>query len=537
MTEAAFDPLDGPATIPAQLAASAQAFGDAPFLAGEDGQRFSFRETEALAERAARAFLAAGLEAGDRVAIWAPNGVIWVIACLGLQLAGGILVPLNTRFKGEEAAYILEKSGARFLCAARHFLGDDPVAMLRACRGGEEGAARPVAGLPALERIVTIDEPETWAAFLDSGDAVASTALAARAASITGDSIADILFTSGTTGHPKGAMHNHRQALGAVRSFNYVNRFEPGDRMVIVNPFFHSFGYRAGWVSCLIGGMTAYPVAKLDRDALLALIERERITILPGPPALFQTILDSGVPLRGSALRIGVTGAANIPVDLIRRSYEELGLDVLLTSYGLTETTAMGTSCRPSDSHETVASTVGRPFPGWEIRTVDAEGRATAPGEPGEIQFRGFNVMQGYFGDPEASAAAIDPDGWLHSGDIGVLDARGYLRVVDRLKDVVIVGGFNVYPAEVERMLRDAPGVAEVAVVGMADQRLGEVCAAFVVPEAGREIDETALIEWARARMANFKVPRRFFAVEALPRTPLGKVQKFLLRQRAADAA
>jgi len=533
MTEAEFDPLAGPATIPAQLAASAERFGSTCFLAGEDGRRLTFDETKALAERAARGFMASGLERGDRVALWAPNSIEWVIACLGLQIAGGILVPLNTRFKGEEAAALIERCGARFLCTVGDFLANDYPAMLRASRPGG-GGDRPVAGLPRLERLIMLDG-SAWTDFLGTAEAIDPTRLDQRIAAIRPDDIADILFTSGTTGEPKGAMHSHAQALGAVRSFNFVNGTVPGDRMVIVNPFFHSFGYRAGWVASLLDGMTAYPVAMLDPGALMTLIERERISVLPGPPALFQTILDSWIVADLGSLRLGITGAANISIDLIQRCYEELGLEVLLTSYGLTEATAMGTSCRPGDSYRTIATTVGRPFPGWSVRTVDSRGAPAATGEPGEIQFRGFNVMKGYFEDPEATRDAMTADGWLRTGDVGILDEVGYLRVVDRLKDVVIVGGFNVYPAEVERMLREAPGVTDVAVVGMADPRLGEVCAAFVVA-SGTSFDEDALINWSRARMANFKVPRRFFAIDALPRTPLGKVQKFLLKQRAAAA-
>lgn len=533
--EEQFDPLDGPGTIPAQLSESARLFGNSPFLVGEDGTSLSFVETEQLARRMARAFIAAGLETGDRVAIWAPNSVGWIIACLGLQLAGGVLVPLNTRFKGEEAAFILESSRAAMLCTVRSFLGNDYVAFLEGARGGP-AEGRPISGLPHLRRILFLD-PQPLDAFLHEGETVSEDGLEARIATITPDNICDILFTSGTTGKPKGAMFNHRQALGAVRSFNFVNRTLPGDRMAIVNPFFHSFGYRAGWVSCLIEGMTAYPVAELKAEALTTLIERERITVLPGPPALFQTLVDAPGSHDLSSLRIGITGSSDFSAELARRCHDDLGLKLILTSYGLTENTAMGTSCRMGDDYETLASQVGRPFPGWEMQLVDAENKPVGQGQPGEICFRGFSVMQGYFEDPEATAAAIDSDGWLHTGDVGVLDARGYVKIVDRLKDIIIVGGFNVYPAEVEGLLRQAPGIAEVAVVGMPDHRLGEVSAAFIVPKQGAAVDEAALTAWSRTHMANFKVPRRFIALDALPKTPLGKVRRVELKAMARDLA
>lgn len=530
--ETRFDPLDGPSTIPEQLAESARLHGDRLFLVGEDGRCLSFAETEAAARRMARAFIAAGIQSGDRVAIWAPNSIEWVLAALGLQLAGGVLVPLNTRFKGDEAAYVLERSRATMLCTVGGFLGIRFVDLLAEARGGPT-AGQPISGLRHLREIVLLD-PVPLADFVARADTVSEAALDGRIAAIRPDSPCDILYTSGTTGKPKGAMFCHRQALAVLRSYNFVNRTRPGDRMVIVNPFFHSYGYRAGWVACLVDGMTAFPVAQLDAEDLGSLIEREQITVLPGPPALFQTLVDRPSGHDISSLRIGTTGSASLPVALMQACREVLGLEVLLTSYGLTENTAMGTSCRVGDSAETLATTVGRPFPGFEMRLVGPDGASLPPGEPGEVCFRGFSVMRGYFEDPEATAEAIDADGWLHTGDVGVLDQRGYLRIVDRLKDIVIVGGFNVYPAEVETMLRGAPGVADVAVVGMPDHRLGEVAVAFVVPTPGSEPDEAALTAWARANMANFKVPRKFVTIDVLPRTPLGKVRRVELRERAA---
>lgn len=530
-----FDPLDGPGTIPAQLAAAAATFGSRDFLVGEDGRRLSFAEAESAARAMARAFMAAGVSLGDRVAIWAPNSVEWVIACLGLQLAGAVMIPLNTRYKGEEAAYILERSRATVLCTVSGFLGNDYPGMLAAARGGPADG-RPVAGLPHLLRVVELN-PRPLQDFLATGATVSEAELDTRIARITPDSLCDILFTSGTTGLPKGAMFNHRQALGGVRSWNYSSRFRPGDRMVIVSPFFHSFGYRAGWVSCLVGGMTGYPVATLDSRALAELIVREAITLLPGPPAIFQALFEEPAARAITTLRVGNTGAANIPVSLLRDAREKLGIELVLTAYGLTESTAFTTVTSPEDDDETIAETVGRPYPGLVMKLVDADGRTVPDGEAGEICVKGFLVMQGYFEDPAATAEAIDADGWLHTGDVGVIGPNGSLRIVDRLKDIVIVGGFNVYPAEVENLLATAPGVAEATVVGMPDHRLGEVAVAFVVPAPGAKLDEAELTAWSREHMANFKVPRRFITVDALPRTPLGKVRRTELRDQAAALA
>jgi HIP---CoA ligase len=537
-----FDPLHGPDTVPDQLLASAAAFGDAIFMKSEDGHLLTFAEANTSARAAARAFIAAGVELGDRVAIWAPNSLGWVIACLGLQLAGAILVPLNTRFKGEEAASVLERSRTRILCTVGGFLGNDYLAFLRSARGGPT-PTHPVSGLPSLDQVILLDDgaragAACWSDFLQRGSVVDG-AVDERIAMIGPDTPCDILFTSGTTGQPKGAVHGHRQALAAARVWAQINGFVAGDRMLIVNPFFHSFGYRAGWVSCLVAGMCGYPVVSLDTEAVLQLIAREKITVLPGPPTLLQMLLDH--PTRDhhdmSSLRVGATGSANLSPDLFRRAREELGLAALVTSYGLTEASAMVVSCRLGDDDETMASTVGTPFPGVEIKVVDSQGVDLASGQAGELLVRGYNVMQGYFEDAEATADAIDKDGWLHTGDVGVIDERNYLKIVDRLKDIVIVGGFNAYPAEIEHILRGAPGVADAAVVGIPDLRMGEVCAAFIVPDPTVPFDEAALTSWSRANLANFKVPRRFFEIDAFPRTPLGKVQKAPLREMALKLA
>jgi HIP---CoA ligase len=536
-----FDPLVGPETVPAQVATSAAQFGNAVYLAVEDGRTLTFAEANASARQAARAFITAGVELGDRVAIWAPNGLEWVIACLGLQLAGGVLVPLNTRFKGEEAAAVIERSRARILCTVGTFLGNTYLDFLRSVRG-EATETLPVAGLPSLDRVILLDNgkqagAESWSHFV-ADCTVDDETLDARIALIQPDTPCDILYTSGTTGQPKGAVHGHRQALAAARVWAQINGFEAGDRMLIVNPFFHSFGYRAGWVTCLVAGVTGYPLVSLDTEAVLRLIEHEKITVLPGPPTLLQMLLDH--PTRDqydlSSLRVGVTGSANLSPDLFRRAREELGLAALVTSYGLTEASAMVTSCRLGDDDKTMASTVGTPFPAVEIKIIDSDGNALPVGQPGELVVRGYNVMQGYFEDATATAEAIDTDGWLHTGDVGMLDERHYLKIVDRLKDIVIVGGFNAYPAEIENILRGAPGIADVAVVGIPDHRMGEVCAAFVIPDVGAPFDEDALTTWSRANLANFKVPRRFYAIDAFPRTPLGKVQKAPLREMALSS-
>jgi len=320
------------------------------------------------------------------------------------------------------------------------------------------------------------------------------------------------------------------------RTWSEVVGLRQGDRYLIVNPFFHSFGYKAGWLACLLQGATMYPLAVFDAGRALAMIEAERITVLPGPPTLYQSLLaHESLPQRDlSSLRLAVTGAASVPPILITRMRNELNFASVLTAYGLTESTGVVTVCPHDTDDATVASRCGMAIPGVEVRCVDAHGSAVAAGMPGEVLVRGYNVMRGYYEDPQATAAAIDAGGWLHTGDVGVLDERGFLRITDRIKDVFIVGGFNCYPAEIERLLSEHPAIAQVAVIGVPDARLGEVGKAYVVLRPGAHAESAALLAWARDNMANYKVPRYLEITAALPTNAAGKVQKFALRETDA---
>jgi acyl-CoA synthetase (AMP-forming)/AMP-acid ligase II len=494
-------------TIPAAVARAARGFGTAPALV-DGASRWSFSELRDEIELAARAFIASGIEPGDRVAIWAPNTAEWVFAALGASCAGAVLVPVNTRYTAVEAADILARGRARALVVPGPFLGADRLADLRAT-----GAA-----LPPL----VVELPD-WPGFLRRAAGVPPAAAASRAAGVRPDDLSDILFTSGTTGRSRGAMSAHRQALGVAASWAGIAGLDRDDNYLVVNPFFHSFGLKAGILACLLTGATIVPQAVFDVRRALELIAAERITVLPGAPTLYIGLLDhpdrAGHDL--SSLRIAVTGAATVPPALVARIRTELGVGTVLTAYGLTEA-VVATMCRPGDDDETVARTSGRAAAGMDVRISDKDG---------EILLRGPNVMLGYLDDPAATAAAIDAGGWLHTGDAGRLDGRGYLTVTDRLKDMFISGGFNVYPAEVERALAAMPGVAESAVVGVPDERLGEVGRAFVVARPGREPTEAEVIGFCRSRLAGFKVPRSVVLVAELPHNASGKVLKYQLRR------
>jgi len=514
-------------TIPALVQAAAARYGEQGAV--EDGDVcLSFSELADAGLRATRAFCAAGLRHGDRVAVWAPNIVEWILAAIGLQAAGGVLVTLNTRFKGAEAGYVLRKSRARMVLTVGEFLGVNYVEAL----AGEE--------LPDLERVVTLrgsaQGADSWDAFLAGGDPFPEDIARARAAAVEPDDISDLLFTSGTTGRPKGVMTTHGQNLRTFACWKDVVGLREGDRYLIVNPFFHSFGYKAGWMAAIMCGATILPQQVFDVPAVLERIGRDRVSMLPGPPTLYQSILASPDLDKHdlSSLRLAATGAAAIPVELIRRMRDELGFETIITGYGLTETAGVVTMCRQEDDPETIATTSGRAIPDLEVRCVDKAGKEVPRGDPGEVVVRGYNVMKGYFEDEVETAKAIDADGWLHTGDIGVMDERGYLRITDRIKDMFIMGGFNCYPAEIENLMYGSGMVSQVAVIGVPDERMGEVGMAWVVPAPGQTVTPEAVIAWCREHMANYKVPRFVEIVQQLPTNASGKVMKFKLRERAA---
>jgi acyl-CoA synthetase (AMP-forming)/AMP-acid ligase II len=566
-------------SIPAAVARAAREFGDAPALAEPGGPRMSYRELHEQVLTVARGLIAGGVAPGDRLAIWSPNTHHWVLGALGALYAGATLVPVSTRFTGHEALDVISRSGARALIVAGPFLGTDRLAALRAAvaqegTGKEEPAAeRPAGGgghLGRLRLVVQVpiqahapaqmadaggppahvtgdqmgaggppapagvpgDGTISWAALLDRAAAVPASAAKARAAAVSPGDVSDILFTSGTTGRSKGAMTAHRQSLAVARAWAECGGLTGADRYLVVNPFFHSFGFKAGILACLVSGAALVPQLVYDAQQAMELVEAERITVFPGPPTIYQTILDHpGRAARDlSSLRLAVTGAATVPLALVERMRKELNFETVLTAYGLTEA-VVATMCRPGDDPQTVARTSGRAAAAFEVRVAGPDGVGAPPGDPGEILLRGPNLMLGYLDDPEATRAAIDPGGWLHTGDIGYLDEAGYLTITDRLKDMFICGGFNVYPAEVEQVLARIEGVAESAVIGVPDTRLGEVGLAYVVTRPGHVLDAGDVLAFCRGRLANYKVPRQVVFRDSLPRNPSGKTLKRMLRE------
>lgn len=517
-------------TIPEVIKRAQALFADDEAFVEPD-QRLTYGQLIDQIHIAGAAFIASGIEPGDRVSIWAPNISEWAIAAFGLYLVGGVLVPLNTRYKGTEAGYVLDKASSKMLFTVTDFLSTDYVELLNSVERQDR-----------LEDIVVMrgavpNGAVSWSDFLDRAGHVDTMQVTMRANAVTPDDVSDILFTSGTTGSPKGAMLVHGASVRAFWAWAELVGLTAEDRYLIINPFFHSFGLKAGLLASLLKGCAMVPQPIFDVPDVMARVAAERISMIPGPPTIYQAMLNHPnlSEFDMTSLRLAVTGAASIPVELIYQMRERLDFERIVTAYGLTEATGIATVARSGDSPETIARTSGRAIPGVELKLVNQDGSLAAAGEPGELWLRGYNVMAGYLDNPEATEEAITQDGWLKTGDIAVMDDDGNLSITDRSKDMFIVGGFNAYPAEIENLLLRAPNVAQAAVIGVPDERLGEVPMAFVIPVAGKTATSEEIIDWARDNMANFKVPRRVEIVDAFPLNPSGKVLKYVLRDRVAS--
>lgn len=491
----------------------------------EDGDtRIRYKELPNECLTVSRALISRGIQPGDRIAIWGSNSVRWVLAAIGLQMAGAVLVPINTRMKAVEAAEIIKRSGAKLVFSVGDFLQIDyPAELVKFFE-------------PSHLNIVTLTEREgkalescsNWDSFIASASFVSEESAIKLALSIDGEHLSDLMFTSGTTGKPKGVMSRHGAMIRAFSIFINTLGIVPGDRYLVVNPFFHSFGYKAGWVACLLAGATILPQAVFDADEVFSRISDDKITVLPGPPTLYLSLLAH--PRLDTAdlssLRVAVTGASTIPPILIEQMRNKLGFDLVTTAYGLTECGGLASICEVDTDIETIANTSGCAINGTEIAILSEQGAYLEHGETGEICIRGFHVMKGYFEQPKATAETIDSEGWLHTGDVGHLDANGYLSITDRLKDMYISGGFNCYPAEIEAVLIEHPAIAQSAVVGTQDERMGEVGCAFITLKPDQLIDEASLIAWCRERMANYRVPRKVKIIEAMPLNASNKIVK-----------
>jgi acyl-CoA synthetase (AMP-forming)/AMP-acid ligase II len=504
------------------------------------GVTVSYADLLDQAKRFAKSLQLRGVAPEDRVGVWAPNCWQWVVAAFGIWDCGAVIVPLSTRAKGIETADVLRRTNCRALVMVDDFLGHSYSQMLTTDADHTSGE-RPFAALPDLHTVVCIagemtrPGSHTWDDFLGLSSQMSDEDSESLALSITSDDIFEILMTSGTTGEPKGVVLNGGQILRAYWDWSAICGLTAGDRMPVVSPFAHGFGINAGIVACVMRGATIVPIAVFDPDSTLELIEKEKLTILAGPPNLFSRILSHPeLPNRDtSTLRWAVIGAASVPEELVLSLRERLGFERVTNAYGLIEGSVV-TMTRAHDPVHVVAGSAGRPVDGMEIRLVTADGDEVSPGTRGEVQVRGYGVMQKYWDAEQLTRDAFAKDGWLRTGDVGVLDQAGNLRLVGRTKEMFIVGGFNAYPAEIESLLMHNHSLSQAAVIGVPDERLGEVPLAFVTV-GDNAATESDITQWARNNLSNYKVPRRVVIIDAMPVTANGKIDKTRLRTMATN--
>lgn len=542
-------------TIPTLLRDVATRYGSHPAVVeGETVLDYAGLEREVVT--VAAALVRRGVLPGDRVAVWLPNRIEFILATLGAEYLGAAVIPLNTRYRGHEARHILERARASAVVVCDGFLGTSYTELLDDAAPPNTlppntipfgaGSAYP-GGLPHLHTVVDVGEANRqrsgvlgWAEFLAGADEASMRTATGYAQAVTPETVCDILFTSGTTGEPKGVMSAHFQTIGVAAAWASGAAMSAADRYAVVNPFFHGFGYKAGFLAAFTTGATVYPLATFDPVDVMTLIERESISVMPGVPTIFTTLINH--PRRGefdlSSLRFATAGAATVPDNLFEQMRDILGFDTAVQAYGLTEC-MLATQSRQGEDPRHVAETTGPAVPGMEIRIVTSDGAEAATGEDGEIWLRGDYVMLGYFEDPVATAEVIDSRRWLHTGDVGHLDEHGCLTITDRIKDMFTVGGFNVYPAEVEKALTAHPDVVDAAVIGVDDERLGSVPFAYVIlrPGTGSGTDSDTLLRWCRDRLANYKVPRSLVVTDEFPRNAAGKILKTALRDDPRDPA
>ena len=493
------------------------------------GLRYTYAELNAEIDVVARGLMGRGIATGDRVGLWAPNRAEWTIVQYALAKIGAILVNVNPAYRTHELAYVLNQSGTRMLIAAQDFKSSDYVAMVAEVRGEA----------PPLTDVVFLGTDD-WERLRGNAADVSPEDLAARMAGLSNTDAINIQYTSGTTGFPKGATLSHRNILNNGYFTTELIGLGPDDRLCIPVPFYHCFGMVMGNLGCTSHGTTmVIPAPGFDPGLTLAAVEAERCTGVYGVPTMFIAMQSHPEFAERdlSSLRTGIMAGAVCPVEVMKHCVEDMHMSEVAIAYGMTETSPVSCQTRMTDDLERRTSSIGRAHPHVEIKVVDPETGETVPrGEPGEFCTRGYSVMLGYWNDPEKTSAAIDPDGWMHTGDLAVMRDDGYCNVVGRIKDMVIRGGENVYPREIEEFLYTHPDVEDAQVIGVPDAKYGEEICAWIRMRPGRTaLDAAAVRDFARERLAHYKIPRYVHVVDEFPMTVTGKVRKVEMRERSVE--
>ena len=515
-------------TIGANLRRTLERSGDREALVvGHQGYRATYRQLWAETGRAARGMIARGIGKGDRVGIWAPNRYEWVIAQYATARVGAILVNVNPAYKATELAHALNQSGTRLLLMARGFRSTNYVALLREVRGR----------CTALEEALVLEDD--WDALLGAGDGVDEARLVEREAGLQFDDPINIQYTSGTTGLPKGATLSHHNVLNNGYFIGEALRYSDADRVCIPVPFYHCFGMVLGNLACTThGACIVVPAEAYEPVAVLEAVQAERCTSLYGVPTMFLGELDHSrfAEFDLSTLRTGIMAGSPCPIEVMKRVQSQMHMSEVTICYGMTETSPVSTQSLTTDSVDRRVSTVGRVHPHLEIKVVSPEtGAIVERGAPGEFCTRGYSVMLGYWNDPAATRASIDEARWMHTGDLATMDAEGYVKIVGRIKDMIIRGGENIYPREIEEFLYTHPDISDVQVIGVPCETHGEQVMAWVKLKEGRAVTGDDLAAFCRGQIATFKIPRYWKLTDAFPMTVTGKVQKYRMREISVE--
>jgi fatty-acyl-CoA synthase len=492
------------------------------------GIRLTYADFSVAVDRLARGLLGLGLDKGDRIGIWSPNNAEWVLVQYATARIGAILVNINPAYRTSELEYALNQSGCRFLISAPEFLTSDYRKMV----------ADVAPSVPSLERTIFLESDE-WEQLLTGADTVSQETLDEISAGLDPGDPINIQYTSGTTGFPKGATLSHRNILNNGFFVGEMCRYSNVDRVCIPVPFYHCFGMVLGNLACTTHGATiVVPGPRFVPEPVLQTVNDERCTSLYGVPTMFIAALEhaDGADYDLSSLRTGIMAGSPCPVEVMKRVISDFNMTEVTIAYGMTETSPVSTQTSPDDDIERRVSTVGRIHPHVEVKIVDPESGATVErGDSGELCTRGYSVMIGYWNDPERTAEAIDPDGWMHTGDLATMDDAGYVNIVGRIKDMIIRGGENVYPREIEEFLYTHPDVVDAQVIGVPDIKYGEEIMAWVTLREGAGLTEAELKEFCKGKIAHFKIPRYVRFVPEFPMTVTGKVQKFKMREMAIE--
>ncbi|MCC5465757.1 AMP-binding protein [Pelosinus baikalensis] len=506
--------------------------------------RYNYEDFRYVCSQAAKGLMKLGVQKGEHIAIWATNVPQWVITQFGSAKMGAVLVTVNTNYKIFELEYLLKQSDTTTLILIKGTKSSDYISMLyqlcpelHNCKPGELKSQR----LPFLKNIIVIDEKNypgmfTWNELIEIGNTVTDEELAVRQDSLDPDDVISMMYTSGTTGFPKGVMLTHNNLIGNACSLAECMDFTEKDRLCIPVPFFHCFGCVLGTMACVVSGATMVPIVVFNPVKVLETIEKESCTAVHGVPTMFIMELEEMGKNKydTSSLRTGIMAGSPCPIEVMKKVVDKMGVREITITYGQTEASPGITMTRTDDPLELRVTTVGRALPNVEVKIIDSEtGKEVPKNTQGELCSRGYNTMKGYYKMIEATAAAIDNDGWLHTGDLAVMDENGYCKITGRLKDMIIRGGENIYPREIEEFIYTHPKVKDVQVVGVPSEKYGEEVMAFIQIKPGNSITEEELKEYCREKIARYKIPKYIAFVDDYPITASGKIQKYKLREQA----